>query len=820
MGLMKIYVLSILLLGTMCLQAYTQNAQLEYQAVRTVITPKIDGVLNDDAWKNVPGITTMTQRTPVEGIPSGQKQDMRVIYDDQALYVYAMFFDSHPDSIRHDLGSRDDQSIVADQFYIGFDTYNTYDAYVFGVNASGVQYDYRDSDQTYDAVWESAVKINESGWSIEMRIPYSAIRFPSKPEQSWGFQLIRTITRNQEYDQWALTPRTVANSRMLWGKLSGLRNIQAPLRLSMTPFLLANLENTPVYAADGRLKHQNNASYSAGADLKYGIDEKFTVDLTLLPDFSQVKSDNLIKSLSYQEVTYDENRSFFKEGTDLFNRNSMFYSRRIGKRPSGFFSVEDELAEGEVIKENPSRTRLLNAVKLSGRNNHGLGIGIFNAITDNMYAEVEDAAGNRRKILTEPLTNYNSVVFDQQLQNNSNIYFINTNVIRNHGWKDANVSALGFTLQNRKSSWASDGTLTISQRFTKHDSLENTYENQLGYKYFIGIRKISGNLQYGFSHTYIGKTFDSRDMGYLVFGNKQKERFYLDYNTFKPKKLFRESYSSLLLDYMTNPETGKLVYNQVSLSTYLVLNNYHSIGLGTFGTPLNSVNYDEPRVPGRFSESFKYYYFYADFNSDTRKALAFNLHLEFGDFLESFHGTGYGIIPDFRYRLNSRFQVRYTLNYNQDNYNIGFADLLENGDIIYGGRELTTWVNTLGMQYLFKNDMSLSLNTRHYWNVGQYKQYYLLLEDGNIDKISTYTGMNDFSYNTVYIDLLFSWQFAPGSNLSISYKNSIENEDQQIVRNFSRNFNNVLDFPQTNAVSVKLLYYLDYQYLLKRSKKA
>jgi len=408
----RISILSILLLMSLSLYTSAQNSLLEYQTSRTSISPKIDGILNDEAWKGIPAITNMTQRTPVEGLASGQKQDMRVIYDDQALYVYAMFYDTRPDSISHDLGSRDDQSIVADQFYIGFDTYNTYDAYVFGVNASGVQYDYRDSDQTYDAVWESAVKINEQGWAIEMRIPYSAIRFPSIPDQSWGFQLIRTITRNQEYDQWALTPRTVANSRVLWGKLTGLKNIKAPLRLSLTPFVLTNFENAPFYDSESKLVYQNNASYSAGADLKYGIDEKFTVDITLLPDFSQVKSDNLIKSLSYQEVTYDENRSFFKEGTDLFNRNSMFYSRRIGKRPSGYFGVQYELNEGEVIKENPSRTRLLNAVKLSGRNNHGLGIGIFNAVTDNMYAVVEDGAGNRRKIQTEPLTNVKFVGFE------------------------------------------------------------------------------------------------------------------------------------------------------------------------------------------------------------------------------------------------------------------------------------------------------------------------------------------------------------------------------------------------------------------------
>jgi hypothetical protein len=754
----------------------------------------------------------MLQREPVEGAATGQQQDIRLIYDDHALYVYAMLFDNHPDSIRHDLGSRDDQSIIADQFYIGFDTYNTYDAYVFSVNASGVQFDYRDSDQTYDGVWESAVKINEKGWAVEMRIPYSAIRFPGKPEQTWGFQLIRTITRTQEYDQWALTSRTVSNSRLHWGKLKGLKDITAPLRLSLTPFVMANLENSPVTESDQSVTYQNNSSYSAGADLKYGLDEKFTIDLTLLPDFSQVKSDNLIKNLSYQEVTYDENRSFFKEGTDLFNLGGLFYTRRIGRRPMGFYSVSDQLSEGEIIKENPSRTRLLNAIKLSGRNNNGLGIGIFNAVTDNMYAVVENSAGTKRKILTEPLTNYNVLVFDQQLKHNSNIYLINTNVIRGKKYDDANVTGSGFTLQNKKNTYAIDGMAMLSQKYSKIEDQEDGFTNQLGYRYFFGGRKISGNLQYGYSHSYISKFFNTRDLGYVVFGNKMKERIYVDYNTFKPKKLFRESYNSISMDYMTNPETGRDVYNQVFLSHYFILHNYHSLGLGGLAAPLVSYNYDEPRVAGRFSRSWRYYYTFADYTTDSRKSLLFSIHLEFGDFLERFRGTGYGIIPDLRYRVNDRLQLRYNFNYTKDNYNIGFADYdNQNGDIIYGGRELTTYINTLSVQYLFKNDMSLSLNSRHYWNTGVYSKYYTLQEDGDIVENMGYTGNNDFSYNSFYIDLLFSWQFAPGSNFDISYKNAIENEDQNIVYNYSKNLNHIFNYPQTNGISVKVRYYLDYQ---------
>ena len=355
----------------------------------------------------------------------------------------------------------------------------------------------------------------------------------------------------------------------------------------------------------------------------------------------------------------------------------------------------------------------------------------------------------------------------------------------------------------------------VSQKYSKNDTLTDTFTNKLGYRYFIGARKISGNLQFGYSHSFISKAYDTRDLGYEVFGNKTKERFYIDYNTFKPKKLFRESYNSFAVDYMTNPETGKDVFNQLSLSHYFILKNYHNLGIGVLCTPLKSYNYDEPRVDGRFSRSYRYYYFYGDYSTDGRKALLFSLHLEYGDFLEKMIGTGFAIIPDIRYRVNDKLQVKYTFNYYKDHFNIGFADMLENGDIIYGGRELTTYVNSLGIQYLFKNDMSLSLNSRHYWNVGVYKKYYTLQADGELNDNDTYTGNNNFSYTAFYIDLLFSWQFAAGSNLSISYKNSIENENQQIIYNYSKNLNTIFDYPQTNGISIKLRYYLDYQKLRK-----
>lgn len=185
-------------------------------------------------------------------------------------------------------------------------------------------------------------------------------------------------------------------------------------------------------------------------DVKYGINQSFTLDMTLVPDFGQVRSDNQVLNLSPFEVKFDENRSFFTEGTELFSKGDLFYSRRVGARPINFYEVQNQLQANEYVVENPSESRLLNATKISGRTAQGLGIGFFNALTNKMEAVVENNLGERRFIETQPLSNYNILVFDQTLKNNSSVSFINTNVTREGSAYDANLSAFLFNINDKK----------------------------------------------------------------------------------------------------------------------------------------------------------------------------------------------------------------------------------------------------------------------------------------------------------------------------------------------------------------------------------
>jgi hypothetical protein len=257
-----------------------------------------------------------------------------------------------------------------------------------------------------------------------MRIPYSALRFTSSEGQTWGLNITRRRNKTGQQYMWnPVDPKVngFINQEGLW---RGIEKIDAPIRLSFSPYFSTYVNHYPYKTAG---KKDVTSSVNGGMDVKYGITDAFTLDMTLIPDFGQVQSDNQVLNLSPFEVRYNENRAFFTEGTELFNKGNLFYSRRIGSRPLHYWDVYGQLNTDEEVIKNPSESKLINATKISGRTKGGLGIGFFNALTKPIHATVEDNAKQKREIETAPLTNYNIIVFDQTLKNNSSVSFINTN---------------------------------------------------------------------------------------------------------------------------------------------------------------------------------------------------------------------------------------------------------------------------------------------------------------------------------------------------------------------------------------------------------
>ncbi|MDD5571545.1 MAG: DUF5916 domain-containing protein [Bacteroidales bacterium] len=797
--------------------AYIANGQeanvKEYSATRIIKPPVIDGVLEDEAWKNIPCIKDFTQSDPYEGKEVFQNTEVKIVYDNYAVYVAGIMYDKNPDSILHELGFRAEENLNSDIFTISFDNNNkNHDYYTFEVYASGVQKDSKKSDPTFDGVWESSSKVTGYGWVVEIKIPYSCIRFPSTEEQEWGLQITRGIRRIREFDQWARVPKGVNNSQLYWGKLRGIKNIKSPLRLSLTPYVSAIIEKYPLLNSDNIYNYYNSTSYNLGADLKYGIDDRYTLDMTLLPDFNQVQSDMKIKNLSYEEVTYTENRSYFKESIELFNKGGLFYSRRIGKTPTLYYDAEDSLEAGEKLEDNPTQTKLLNATKISGRSNNGLALGFFNAITDNMYASVIDSTGRKRKILTEPLTNYNILVIDKQLKNNSSFYLINTSTIRDKKYDNADVSGAGFVISNNKDIYAIYGNGAVSQKDSKNPASGST-----GFKYLFGFKKTSGNFLFDASHELIDSRFDSQDMGYYIINNKMNELISFRYNIYKPSKWFLNLHNTLQYGHSTNPVTSKIINSQISYELDFTSPGHITYRFEFVGCPLVYYDYDEPRIAGRYSKEFRHLVIMPMISTDYRKTLAVNIHFTGWRNMDLNTKNGFDLIDELRVRVNDKLGFIYDNEYSYDPEDIGFASISDANDVIYGCREIKVIANSISIKYVFKKDMTLSIIGRHYWKSGEYKKYYLLLENGELSRISNPDESSNFNYNVFNIDVIYSWQFAPGSIISVAYKNAVETEKQYLIYNYFSNFKNTIDSPQTNGLSLKILYYLDYSYLKKRN---
>src|SRR5690606_38702168 len=336
------------------------------------------------------------------------------LYDDTGIYFGAMLYDTNPAKIAKELTERDNIE-NDDIFGVTLNGYNDHQQSLeFLLTPAGVQADAKlttdfGEDFSWNAVWFSAVKITENGWVVEMKIPYSELRFPKKDVQEWGINMLRLVNRTSTMYDWNFVDNKKGSYMLYDGVLAGIENINPPTRLSFLPYFSTYLNNY-----DGK----TTANVNGGMDLKYGINDAFTLDLTLIPDFGQTSFDASVLNLSPFEVQFDEQRPFFTEGTELFSKGDLFYSRRIGGNPTRSPVLNDT----EEIVENPEKVKLFNAVKISGRTNKGLGVGFFNALTEKTSAVIRNNdTGETRREVTAPWANYNVFVLDQRFRGNSSV---------------------------------------------------------------------------------------------------------------------------------------------------------------------------------------------------------------------------------------------------------------------------------------------------------------------------------------------------------------------------------------------------------------
>jgi len=808
----RLSILSISIL--LSLPSYSIITRKKLLVSRTTEVPIIDGVLNDKTWINAAVANNFVQIDPYNGISSTLKSEVKFIYDDEAIYIGAMLYDTAPDSIMNELSKRDELG-VSDNFGIHIDPFNDASTtYSFFINPAGVQMDAKlaansnHEDKNWDAVWESKTQIAENGWVIEIKIPYAALRFPKKDIQLWGINFFREVKRYREKDSWNFVDKGISGTTTQAGQAEGISNITPPLRLSAVPYISGYIENNGENVGWGK-------SYGYGMDIKLGINESFTLDATLVPDFSQVQSDDKIVNLSPFETFYQERRPFFTEGTELFNRQDrLFYSRRVGSEPINRSNIYDEYDDDQILT-NPDANQLINASKISGKTKSGLGLGIFNAMTSKTLAKVIDSNGDEKQILTQPFTNYNMVVVNQALKNNSFIAFYNTNVYRGRNEYMANVSGTEVRFVDKNNFYAISGYFHLSQKYYPDD------DNVIGHSYKINIGKISGNLKYNYSQSVKSDTYDHNDLGYLRNNNIINHQLSFDFNKYSPFWKVMNMYHSLAFEYSSIYRPREFATFQISTMSHTTLRNYTSLSLRTEFEPIGSDDHFEPRVEGWIYKRPATYQINFSISPDYRKIFSTDIRFQYEGTNEiGRKNIEFSLTP--RYRINDKFSIKLTSSLKFDNKSYGYiTNILGNNDeqlIIFGQRDIQTITNTLESSYIFNNTSSLSLRMRHYWIRASYNSYYDLQKDGSLVQ-NGYSDINDFNVNAFNIDMVYTWNFAPGSEILLVYKNSIYADVNLSVKNYFDNLKYTFDSPIINSFSIKVLYYIDYLHLKKRSKK-
>ena len=779
------------------------------EAKRIDIPPRIDGRLNESFWKSLPVAGQFVQYSPVNGGVPSYPTEIRFAFDDVALYIGAIMFDPHPDSICKELGRRDQvEQLNSDMVSFDILPYDDdLNMYEFKLTPSNVQNDCKYSaigqDINWDAVWESATSITSEGWVAEVRIPFSALRFPAVEKQVWGINSWRNIQRKGEWATWTFVDINDQSIFRYYGDLTGINNITPPFRLSLTPYLTGYLEKKP---------DSKTWDYFArgGIDLRYGISESYTIDMMLVPDFGQVQSDDQILNLTPFETMYDEKRQFFTEGTELFDKCDIFYSRRVGSTPKNYLLPYYSLKDNEIIIDNPDETRIINATKVSGRNRNGLGIGVFNGMTTNTRAEVEDTlTGEKRKIMTQPFTNYNVLVFDQNLKNNSYITLINTNYYTPEDRYVSDVTGVETRLGNKKNTFAFFGRGIVSQQYREGAG------PVFGHRYTLKLSKPSGKFQYTLSRDEIGDTYDPNDMGFLLYNNEATNQAELNYFITDPFWKIRSMQTSFISTYATLVKPYSYTSLQFAAYNQTVFKNFWSVYLLTSIRPIGSDDYYEPRVTGWYYHQPLNYTAEMEIGSDQRKSFRMATS---GGITNTPENKDFSwwvcVIP--RIRFSDRFTTSLTVRYDMNANDRGWVNTMYDEDlnpvIWFGRRDVSTFNNILNAKYIFSTKTSLSLRFRHYWSSAVYFNYYTLGHDGDLTP-GAYSGDENISFNAFTADLQFVWYFAPGSELSIVWKNDITQSDKVTGISYWNDLDNTLRSPQTNSFSIKILYYLDYQYL-------
>lgn len=710
--------------------------------------PEIDGILNDEVWKNTFVYEDFIQRDPVEGILPTEKTSFRIAYDEEAIYFGIECYDSEPNKIVSRL-SRRDSWIEADWVSVSIDShYDHQTGFWFSTYAEGSIMDgtySNDSwrDNTWNGVWEVKTRIHDKGWTAEYKIPYHVLRFSPKEEYVWGMNVERYICRKKERDQWTLIRKDKPGLVSQFGILNGISNIHPPMHLEFIPYTMGRTI----------LDDEKNYFGGIGTDIRHGITSGISFNATINPDFGQVEEDPSRLNLTAFEDFFPERRPFFVEGASIFQNfdYSIFHSRRIGKKP-GYFALPEGIEE---IKR-PDSTTILFAGKLTGKTENKTSFGILNAVTAPEYAKVK---GNKKQYLIEPLTNYFVSRLEKDIfDGTSKVGFFATAVNR----KDADsayTGALDCSLKFFKNKYQFTGTLAGSKKA----------EQKNGYISHLEFDKLGGWFNAEIGASAISPDLDINDIGFIRRGNLIRSWSRLmayRNNQLGPFQQFdMESQGSLVWNY-----DGIRIRNGFDISSWGEFRNYWEFHLH-YGKDFASMNDDDVFRGGVIIKKPSSYFIHGSIRTDDRKAICFNVRPEFvslDDGLSYRRGLNLGM--EIRPSSNIWFLI-------QPSYSHGFsyAQWIGNFDnrYIYGELDSKTLDLTTRASIYFTSNLSLEFYIQPFIAIGDFENVKELVRPQSYEFRSYMINENyDFHSRSLKGNTVLRWEFRPGSTLFIVWTQS------------------------------------------------
>lgn len=793
---MSIIALSII--GGSCAYASEEVEVKVFNITRIGNHFRIDGRLDDRAWRNANWSEDFLQMEPERFAPPSETTVFKMVYDDEAIYIGFRCYDSHPELIRAPLQRRD-ESPPADWVMIELDSRNdNQTAFVFMLNAGGLMRDiylYNDgneSDDSWDAVWEAEAAIDDSGWVAEMKIPFTALRFPPAEEQVWGMNVKRNIHRKNEEVNWIVVPREESGYVINFGVLKGIRDIPQPFNLELLPY--------------AKTKYRNNEDKTGftgglGGDIKYSLSSGVILDATFNPDFGQIEADPSILNLGVFETWYPEKRPFFLEGASLFDTPyTMFYSRRIGKEP-GYYECEDDV---ELIS-SPENTTILGALKVTGKTSKGISFGVMEAVTDREYGEVEDESGNRREMLLEPYANYLLGRITRDIwKGNSSIGAIAT-AMNHEGGMSAYTGGFDWNLYFMDNDYNFNGQVVFSDRGDPGESRER------GYALDIEFDK-NGGRHHGFYFELEAKSpdFNISDMGYMQRNDEIDFDLEYVFRTREPVGIFRRTWNGIDTWQGWNYD-GTHIENGLGFWTNLQYLNYW---WSNFGGHYNFPRYSDLETRGgpllRPPANYGGWFWGC---TDDRKKLWFSTNFWGGkNTSKSWWGGGY---IDFTYRpfdrMETSLSIMYERMFDENQWVDNIDDDNDSTHYAFGRLDNRTYQLTARLGYNFTRDMSLQLYMQPFNAVGRYLEYVELAEPGTY-KFQPFNPDDDYNFNIkeLNLNLVFRWEYAPGSTIFAVWNRGIEDDSYPGQFNLGKNITRLGNAKPDDIFMIKMNRWLDF----------